>query len=75
MKKIVRLEGMHCDHCKRRVEETLHSLHAQKVHVDLRAGTAQFEADESLTDDQVQKAIVDAGYEVLSITEKKGLFR
>lgn len=74
MKKIIEISGMNCSKCQARIENALNSLDGVKsVKTDLKKKIAIITTD--LNDEILAKAIVDAGYTVLSITEKKGLFR
>lgn len=68
MKKTIRIEGMSCGHCTARVTKALEALAGiTAVAVDLEAGTAVIEADDSVTDEILKEAIDDAGYDVLGI--------
>lgn len=65
MKKEILVEGMMCQHCQKRVSDSLNQLADTKASVDLEKNTAYVET--SLSDDVLTKAIVDAGYEVVAI--------
>lgn len=74
MKKIIEISGMNCSKCQARIENALNSLEGVKsVKTDLKKKTATLTTE--LSDEILAKAVVDAGYTVLSITEKKGLFK
>ncbi len=66
MKKIIQIEGMHCEKCQARVEKTLSQF--GQVEVDLTAKTACVLCD---VDDAVLKDEVESlGFDVISITTK-----
>lgn len=67
MKRTIKIEGMHCDRCKVRLENALGDFSGMKVNVDLDNGTASIEA-ECLPEDAKLKNTVEAlGFDVLSI--------
>lgn len=73
MKKTIQISGMKCEHCVARVEKALSALSQLKqIKVNLAKNQAIVQGD--ATDDVLIKVIQEAGYQVTSITEKKGLF-
>ena len=75
MKKVLTVEGMSCAHCQARVEKALAAVkHVQNAKVDLKKKTATVTLEEPVADDVLMKAVSEAGYEPVSISEKKGLF-
>lgn len=72
MKRVLTIEGMTCGHCSARVEKALHALPGVKAKVNLNKKQAIVSGDAS--DEQLTKAVTDAGYKVVSVAEKKGLF-
>ncbi|MBN1191949.1 MAG: heavy metal translocating P-type ATPase [Dehalococcoidales bacterium] len=74
MKKEIVINGMHCENCQKKVEEALNSIHGVKARVDLKKKTATVTLEADIDEQTFKKAISDAGFEVVSITEKKGLF-
>ena len=65
MKMVIGIGGMHCDHCKKRVEEGIQSLDFVKsVKVDLKKGQASIvlKKDMEFKEEMVQKAIEDLGF-------------
>ena len=75
MKKVIMIEGMSCAHCQARVEKALAAIqHVQHAKVDLKKKAATVTLTESVGDDVLMKAVSEAGYEPVSIEEKKGLF-
>lgn len=73
MKKTIQISGMKCEHCVARVEKALTDLNQLKqIKVNLAKNQAIVQGD--VADDVLIKAIQEAGYQVTSINEKKGLF-
>lgn len=73
MKKIIEIKGMMCEHCKKKVEDTLSSIEGVKlIKVNLDKNTATISTD--IDDNVIIGAIKNAGYSVINITEKKGIF-
>ena len=64
MKKTVMIEGMMCQHCVMHVKKALEGL-GLKAEVDLEGKRALVEG--AAADEDIKKAIADAGYEVTSI--------
>ena len=59
------IDGMSCEHCKKRVEQALSALGAA-ANVELKKKRAIIDGD-LLTDEQIVGAITDAGYSVKKI--------
>ncbi|QHQ62631.1 heavy metal transporter [Anaerocolumna sedimenticola] len=74
MKKIIKIEGMTCSHCQARVEKALNSITGVDAKVDLKKKAAVVSLDSDISDSVFKDAVSEAGYEVVSIEEKKGLF-
>lgn len=71
MKKIILIEGMHCNHCTGRVNDTLASLPGvEKVKVDLKKKNAVIKCNDQLSNDTIKNSITKLGFEVLEIKEK-----
>ena len=64
-KKILKVEGMSCEHCVKAVTDAVSALPGlAEVRVVLKEGTVSFNYDASVTPLEVIKsAIVDAGFE------------
>ena len=74
-KKIISIEGMHCMHCAGSVEKAIVSLEnvkSAKVNLDKKICTAKLSGD--VSDEAITSAVKEAGFEVLGIDTKKGLF-
>ena len=68
MSKVLVIEGMMCKHCQKRVEDALTKVEGvTEVVIDLEAKTATVTTNENVTSDVLTKAVVDAGYEVVSV--------
>ncbi len=74
MKKIIKIKGMTCAHCQKRVENALNEIEGIKASVDLKNNEATVKLSKDVDDAVIRQAVTDAGYEVISIVEKKGLF-
>ncbi len=68
MNKVMIIEGMSCNHCKMRVENTLKELEGvTDVQVDLEKKSAELVLSEDVTDAVLTEAVEDAGYDVVEI--------
>ena len=75
MKKVIHIEGMHCQHCVASVTKELEALDGVKdVKVNLSKKQAQVQLDKEVADEAMVEAVKNAGFEVTSIEEKHGLF-
>lgn len=60
--KTFQVEGMHCEHCKVRVEEAVNDIKGAAGKVDLKKGLLTVSYAESLDDEQVKQKVERAGY-------------
>ena len=68
MSKVLVIEGMMCKHCQKRVEDALIKVEGvTEVVIDLEKKTATVKTLDNVTVDVLTKAVVDAGYEVVSV--------
>ena len=67
MKKILLIEGMMCGHCAAHVERALNAVPGVQAKVDLGRKVAVVESAEEVADDVLRQAVLNAGYEVVSI--------
>lgn len=74
MKKEIKIEGMTCSHCSSSVDKALNSIDGVKAKVNLKKNNAIVEIDSNVNEDALRNAVTEAGYEVVSISEKKGFF-
>lgn len=66
MEKTIRITGMSCGHCSARVQKALLALAGtDKAEVSHESGVAKYVGTAS--DEQIAKAVEDAGYEVTGI--------
>jgi copper ion binding protein len=63
----LKISGMTCDHCVKTVEKSIKALKGvDRAYVDLASQKAQVAySPDSLTLDQIKKAITEAGYQVI----------
>ncbi|WP_277668464.1 heavy metal translocating P-type ATPase [Caproiciproducens galactitolivorans] len=74
MKKVIQINGMSCEHCKARVEKALNAIEGVVAKVDLKQKKATVTLKADVSDEVLKNAVSEAGYEAVSIQEKKGLF-
>ncbi len=75
MKKIIAVEGMHCQHCQASVEKALSQIDGvEAAKVDLAKKNATVTLSHEVDDAVLTRAVADAGFEPGAVTEKKGLF-
>ena len=67
MNKVIMIEGMMCAHCTGRVEKALNEMDGVKAEVSLEEKCAKVTLTKEVADDELKKAVEDAGYQVLSI--------
>ena len=72
MKKVVKIEGMTCEHCQKRVETALNNLAGLKADVNHKKGQAILAVQGAWDEEAVRSAVAEAGYKVISIADKKG---
>ena len=65
----MKIDGMMCEHCSERVEKALNEIAGVKAAVDLANKQARIETSPDVTADALTRAVTDAGYIVVSITE------
>jgi copper chaperone len=67
MGSVLKVKGMSCQHCVMSVTKALSQLDGIKnVQVDLAKGEVRFDNIKNTASDRIQKAIEDAGYQVVS---------
>lgn len=74
MKKVIKIQGMHCQHCQNRVEQALNNLEGVSAKVNLKKEETVVTMKSHHDEQSLRNAIQEAGYEVISIEEKKSLF-
>ena len=66
MAAVLKVKGMSCQHCVMSVTKALGQLEGiQNVKVDLPKGEVSFDNTKGVVQDRIQKAITDAGFEVI----------
>ena len=66
MKKTIKVDGMHCNHCKMRVEKALKAIKGvDSALVNLEAKTAEIESAAEIDDALIDAAVDDAGFKVI----------
>ncbi|HIZ65896.1 MAG TPA: heavy metal translocating P-type ATPase [Candidatus Blautia pullicola] len=63
----MKIEGMMCAHCQAAVNKALNGMPGVKAEVNLEKKEAYVEAEASVTKEALSQAVVEAGYEVVSI--------
>jgi copper chaperone CopZ len=74
MKKIIEINGMSCGHCQARVEKALNAIDGVEAKVELKKNRAVVNLSKNVGDNVLSEAVTEAGYEVVAVNEKKGLF-
>jgi len=65
MKTKIKVTGMSCKHCVKRVTKAIESIAGIKdVQVDLKSGEATFDKPETVSMEEIVKAIKEVGYGV-----------
>ncbi len=75
LKKILTVEGMHCEHCASAVQKAVAEIEgviSAKVSLDKKLCTAKIKED--MDDGIFKDAVKDRGFEVTAIETKKTLF-
>ena len=67
MKKVLKIEGMMCNHCTGRVEKALNEMDGVSAEVSLEGKSATVTLSKDVSDDALVQAVTDAGYEVVEI--------
>ena len=67
MQKTLIVEGMSCQHCKRRVEEAVGSISGAKAEVNLDTKEVVVTMQQEVADEALKEAISEAGYDVTQI--------
>jgi len=69
-RKIIGIEGMHCERCADKIDKALEELSdVERVRVDLKKKTATVFYDNDVDSLLLQKVIEDLGYSVTGIKE------
>ena len=66
--KIVKIEGMRCENCHRRVQNALNSIDGVNAKVNGEKAEAVVKLGRDIDDSEIKKAVTDLGYKVTSIS-------
>ena len=69
-KKVFYVEGMHCEHCRNRVQETVNDITGVAGIVDLKKGKVTVSYAVAVEDEVIKAKIEGAGYSVTKIESK-----
>ena len=69
-KKIVHVEGMHCENCKNRVERAINRIDGAAAKVNLGKKIAVVSCDRGVPDEQIRAEVEAFGYTVTAIEDK-----
>lgn len=69
--KTVKISGMRCERCARRISEAIDKIEGAAAKVSFRDGTAEVSCDRPVKGEAIIRAVEDAGYKVISITERQ----
>ena len=65
-KKVFKVEGMHCEHCKRRVEEAVNDIRGVAGIVNLKKGELTVSYEQDIEDSVIIEKLEKRGYSVLT---------
>ena len=74
MKKIIAIDGMHCEHCQGKAQKALNAIPGVEAKVDLKKKQATVSLEKDIPDHVFSEALTEAGFSLVSVKEKKGLF-
>ncbi len=74
MKKIIEINGMHCEKCATRVANALNEIEGVHANVNLAKKKAEVSIKGEVSDEDLKNAVTSVGFEVGNITVKKGIF-
>jgi len=69
MIKLIKIEGMMCEHCKRHVETALNAVEGVSAKVNLTQKSAEITLRAPVRNDVIKKAVEDGGYQVTEIQD------
>ncbi|MCI6717173.1 MAG: heavy-metal-associated domain-containing protein [Bacilli bacterium] len=68
MKKVITIEGMHCDHCAQKVTSSLEQIDGiKKVKVHLKKKQATVVLEHDVDNNDITSVVKNAGFEVIEI--------
>lgn len=66
-KKVLKVSGMHCEHCVKAVTEAINKIDGASAKVNLDRNEAVVSYDRAIDDELLRRTIKDAGYRVVGI--------
>ncbi len=63
----VKIEGMSCSSCRGYVKVEFEKIGAKDVNVDASSGEAKMNIDDGVSEEQLKKAVEEAGYSVVGV--------
>lgn len=66
-KRVIRISGMHCEHCAKAVTEALNKVEGVSAKVNLAANEAVLSYDREIDVNRIIQTVKDAGYKVVGI--------
>ena len=64
-KEVLKIEGMHCDNCRVRVQNALNRIDGAAAKVDLKKSEAVIRMSREISREEFRKVIEEAGYTLL----------
>lgn len=74
MKKVIGIEGMHCEGCVGRATRALESIEGVSAKVDLKKNSAVIDLKNDVEDEVLRQVLENANLKLTTIEMKKGLF-
>ncbi len=71
MQKVIEIKGMTCNHCGEGVKKALDAIDGVEAKVDVKNNIAIVSLSKEVDDHELGNAVIDAGYEVVSIKEDR----
>ena len=66
-KKVLKISGMHCEHCVKAVTEAINKIEGASAKVSLSQNEAVVSYDRELDEELLKRTVKDAGYRVVGI--------
>lgn len=66
-RKVMKLEGLHCENCKNNVEKAINSIEGAAAKVNLKEQTAEVVLEREISDEQLKERVENAGFRVIEI--------
>ena len=66
-RRTLKISGMHCEHCVKSVTEEINKIEGASAKVNLKKEEAVVSYDREIDDDDLKKAVEEAGFKVVDI--------